>query len=328
MGIAYHAGTLKAISDAGMDPGAADLIVGTSAGAIVGSIVRVGHDLDEVWDLAHADENPFVDDQPFFRPDVVFRQGWRTPMGLYRRVVGSGYVLNRMLVRWPVMTPPRPLARFYRAGLGSATEQRVEFENWTQPDWPDGALALCTFDIVTGQRVVLGAPSPKRPPLPDAMRASSAVPLLYPPVRVGRRLLIDGAITSSTNVDVAVAAGAERIVVVAPQAYDHDDPPSCALRASKELFDRRLDTELASAREAGIDLLVVRPSAEEADLHGFNLLRSEGNGEVANVAHRRCAALLRTDDGRSFARRWRAANRAAARAAGPDAARPRRTLAR
>ena len=228
VGIAYHAGVAKALADAGIDPAAADLVVGTSAGAIVGSIVRVGHDLDDVWALAHADENPFVEDEPFFRPDVVFSQGWRTPVGLARRMVGSAYVLQRSVVRWPVMNPPRPMQRFYRAGLGSVTEQRAEFANWAGEDWPDGHLALCTFDIVTGRRVVLGAPSPSRPALPDAMRAASAVPMLYPPVRLGRRLLIDGAVSSSTNVDVAVEAGAELIVVAAPQSYEPDDAPAAA----------------------------------------------------------------------------------------------------
>src|SRR5690606_38989193 len=101
VGVGYHAGVLKALADSGMDPASADLVVGTSAGAIVGSILRVGHDLDEVWELAHADENPFTDDQPFFRPDVVFSQGWRTPLGLARRVVGSSWVLQRSVMRWP-----------------------------------------------------------------------------------------------------------------------------------------------------------------------------------------------------------------------------------
>ncbi len=307
VGIAYHAGVAKALADAGLDPAAADLVVGTSAGAIVGSIVRVGHDLDDVWALAHADENPFVEDQPFFRPDVVFSQGWRTPVGLARRMVGSAYVLQRSVVRWPVMNPPRPMQRFYRAGLGSVTEQRAEFANWAGEDWPDAHLALCTFDIVTGRRVVLGAPSPSRPALPDAMRAASAVPMLYPPVRLGRRLLIDGAVSSSTNVDVAVQAGAELIVVAAPQSYEPDDAPSLHLRASKELFHRRLECELRAARRAGVKVLVIRPDAEESHVHGLNLLRGDGHGEVAELSHRRATAALSSAAGRAFAADWRAA---------------------
>jgi NTE family protein len=305
VGIAYHAGVAKALSDAGVDPASADLIVGTSAGAIVGSIVRVGHDLDDVWALAHADENPFVDDQPFFRPDVVFSQGWRTPVGLARRMVGSAYVLQRSVVRWPVMNPPRPMQRFYRAGLGSVTEQRAEFANWAGEEWPDARLALCSFDIVTGRRVVLGDPVTNRPALPDAMRAASAVPMLYPPVRLGRRLLIDGAVSSSTNVDVAVDAGAELIIVAAPQSYEPEDAPPLHLRAAKELFHRRLECELRSARAAGAKVLVIRPDAEESHVHGLNLLRGDGHSAVAEMSHRRTAQALRSSVGRAFRRDWR-----------------------
>lgn len=307
VGIAYHAGVVKALADHGIDPAAADLVVGTSAGAIVGSIVRVGHDLDEVWELAHADENPFVEDQPFFRPEVVFSQGWRTPVGLARRMVGSAYVLQRSVVRWPVVNPPRPMQRFYRAGLGSVTEQRAEFANWAGEDWPQDHLALCTFDIVTGRRVVLGTPSSNRPALPDAMRAASAVPMLYPPVRLGRRLLIDGAVSSSTNVDVAVEAGAQLVVVAAPQSYEPDARLPLHLRASKELFHRRLECELKAARRAGVEVLVIRPDAEESHVHGLNLLRGDGHGEVAELSHRRASAALAGSAGRAFRRAWNAA---------------------
>ncbi len=327
VGIGYHAGVLKALADAGMDPAAADLVVGTSAGAIVGSILRVGHDLDEVWELAHADENPFVDDQPFFRPDVVFSQGWRTPLGLARRVVGSTWVLQRSVVRWPTMNPPRTMQRFYRAGLGSVTEQRSEFALWAGEEWPEERLALCSFDIVTGRRVVLGEPGPRRPALPDAMRAAAAVPIVYPPVRLGRRLLVDGAVSSSTNLDVAVEAGAELIVVAAPLTYDHDDRPSLHHRVGKQLFDCRLEKELAAARAAGVEVLEIRPNAEEAEVHGLNLLRSGGNAEVADLSHERTTDALATQAGQRFRRSWRAANRTAAQTT-DGRSRPSRRLGR
>ena len=313
VGIAYHAGVAKALADAGLDPALADVVVGTSAGAIVGSILRTGHDLDELWRLAHDDQNPFMEDQPLFRPDVVFSQGWRTPVGLARRMVGSGYVMQRSIVRWPVVTPHPALQRFYRGGLGSVTEQRDEFARWTGEQWPAEPLWLCSFDIVTGRRVVLGQGDRVRPALPDAMRAASAVPILYPPVRFGRRLLVDGVVSSSTNLDVAVEAGAELIVVAAPMAYDHADKPPVHLRAGKELFDRKLACELRRAERAGVRVLVIRPNAEECRVHGLNLMRSGGNGRAAELSYERTRAALATPDGRSFARAWRAAHRAAER---------------
>lgn len=308
VGIAYHAGVLKALADSGIDPTAADLVVGTSAGAIVGSILRAGHDLDEIWELAQSDRNPFLDDQPFFRPDVVFTPGWRTPLGLARRAVGSGYVLQRSLMRWPAVAAPRPLERFYRGGFASVTEQRREFVNWVGEEWPDEPLRLCTFDIVSGRRIVLGEPGHVPPALPDAMRAASAVPVLYPPIRHGRRLLVDGAVSSSTNLDVAVAAGAELIVVAAPMAYDPQDRPPALLRAARELFHRRLECELRAAQEAGAEVVVIRPDAEEARSHGLKFMRSGDQAATAQESHRRVTEVLASTAARRFRRAWSTAD--------------------
>jgi predicted acylesterase/phospholipase RssA len=126
-------------------------------------------------------------------------------------------------------------------------------------------------------------------------------------VRLGRRLLIDGAVASSTNLDVAVEAGAELIVVAAPQSYEPDARLPLHLRAAKELFHRRLECELRDARAAGARVLVIRPDAEESHVHGLNLLRSDGHGEVADLSYRRASAALSSDEGRAFAADWRAA---------------------
>ncbi|MGB3411139.1 MAG: patatin-like phospholipase family protein [Microthrixaceae bacterium] len=308
VGIAYHAGVVKALLDAGLDPARADLVVGTSAGAIVGSILRCGKDIDEVWRLAQADENPFMADQPFFRPDVIFSQGWRTPLGLARRMVGSGYVAQRTVMHWPTMTHPTALQRFYRGGLGSVTEQRSEFVRWTGEEWPDEQLRLCAFDIVTGRRFVLGNSGVPRMALPDAMRSSASVPVLYPPVRCGRRLLIDGTAHSSTNLDVAVEEGAKLIIVAAPMALDRDDLPPVHLRLHREFFERKMACEIAKAEKAGAKVLTIRPSCREAEVHGLNMLRSGGNSEVAELAYETTNSVIASSEGVTFSRLWNAAD--------------------
>lgn len=304
VGIAYHAGVVKALIDSGVDPTAADLVIGTSAGSIVGSIVRSGHDLNEVWRLAQADQNPFMEGEPFFRPDVVFSQGWRTPVGLARRLVGSGYVAQRSVLPWPTVTPPVPLQRFYRGGLASVTEQRSEFVRWVGEAWPEKQLRLCAFDIVTGRRFVLGNAEEPRLALPDAMRSSASVPVLYPPVRCGRRLLVDGSVKSSTNLDVAVDEGAELIIVAAPMALDRDDLPPAHLRFHREYFERRMECEIRRAERAGARVLVIRPSRVEAEVHGYNMLRPDGNTEVAELSYASTRAAISSAAGRSFVRLW------------------------
>ena len=53
-------------------------------------------------------------------------------------------------------------------------------------------------------------------PISTAVRASTALPMVYKPVRVRDRELVDGGIVSTTNLDIAVEAGAKFIVVVNP----------------------------------------------------------------------------------------------------------------
>jgi NTE family protein len=77
-------------------------------------------------------------------------------------------------------------------------------------------LYLAATDLDTCERIVFGASDWDDVPISTAVRASSALPMIYKPVRVKDRELIDGGILSTTNVDIAVEAGAKFIVVVNP----------------------------------------------------------------------------------------------------------------
>ena len=303
VGLAFHAGVLRALNEAGIDPTDADLIIGTSAGAVVGSALRAGHPVSSFWEMAH-DRNPLKAGEPGFSPEVVYQQGWRTPIGMARRLVGSSWVLGRSLLRWPPINPPEAAQRWWRGGMASITEQRAAMVEWSGEDWPDRELWLVTVDIVSGRRVVLGQPGRPRPATVDAVRASSAVPGLYPPVRVGRRILVDGGVHSSTNVDLAVAAGAETIIVAAPMAYDPADPPPIAYRAARELFERRLRQELGRAEGTDTQVMVIRPSAEECRVHSVHLLRSGHHGREADLAYRTSMRVIATPEGRAVLDAW------------------------
>ena len=55
--------------------------------------------------------------------------------------------------------------------------------------------------------------------------ASCAVPGVFAPVRIGRRILVDGGIDSTTHLDLAVKGGCDLAIVVAPMAFSPEDPP-------------------------------------------------------------------------------------------------------
>jgi predicted acylesterase/phospholipase RssA len=77
-------------------------------------------------------------------------------------------------------------------------------------------LYLTATDLDTCERVVFGVQGWDDVPISTAVRASTALPMVYTPVKVHERELVDGGIVSTTNLDIAVNAGARFIVVVNP----------------------------------------------------------------------------------------------------------------
>src|SRR5205085_619460 len=80
----------------------------------------------------------------------------------------------------------------------------------------DNELYLAATDLDTCERIVFGSADWDDVPISTAVRASTALPMVYKPVRIRDRDLIDGGIVSTTNLDIAVEAGAKLIIVVNP----------------------------------------------------------------------------------------------------------------
>ena len=77
-------------------------------------------------------------------------------------------------------------------------------------------LYLTATDLDTCERIVFGEKEWQDVPISKAVECSTALPLVYKPIDLKGRQLVDGGIRSTTNVDIAVEAGAKFIVVVNP----------------------------------------------------------------------------------------------------------------
>ncbi|HEV7163525.1 MAG TPA: patatin-like phospholipase family protein, partial [Solirubrobacteraceae bacterium] len=75
---------------------------------------------------------------------------------------------------------------------------------------------LTATDLDTCERVVLGVDGSDDVPISTAVRASGALPMVYTPVKIHDRELIDGGMVSTTNLDIAIQAGAKMVVVINP----------------------------------------------------------------------------------------------------------------
>ncbi|WP_034593528.1 patatin-like phospholipase family protein [Hamadaea tsunoensis] len=193
-GVAWELGVLAGLSDRGVDFGTADLIVGTSAGAVVGAQLWSGTPIAALY--AAQLEPP----------------GAEIPARL-----GSGWVAR---IAWSSVLSRSPESFRRRVGrtalaLAEPTEaQRREVIAARLPshEWPIGSLKITAVDAVSGEFVVFDRDT--KVSLVDAVGASCAVPGVWPPVTIGGRRYMDGGMRSSTNADLAVGFG--RIAVIAP----------------------------------------------------------------------------------------------------------------
>ena len=299
--MAYHAGALRALeTEAGFVPATADLIIGTSAGSVLAAYLRSGSwTTEDFWLLAmgvHPDippigENP---DQP-----NVMTPTFSGPVDAVRRGLGSFYVMGRSVMRLPMPSLPSALQRAFPGGLFSMEEGRRRFEEELPSEWPSDPTWICAVDIATGRRVVLGRPGAPKVSLPDAVSASCAIPGFFKPVRVGDMTLVDGGAHSTTNLDLAAKAGCDVIIGVVPMAWDTASPPDPMSQLMRRIPARQLMGEVAYARRKGAEVLLLRPTANEIRIQGFNMMRMDELETVALAAYEAASRTLATDRFRS-----------------------------
>ncbi len=70
-------------------------------------------------------------------------------------------------------------------------------------------LTIVATDLLLGEKVLLSEGS-----VFDAIRASLAIPIIFPPWEVNGRLLIDGAVSDPLPIDVAIQNGADIIIAM------------------------------------------------------------------------------------------------------------------
>jgi len=294
VGMSYHAGVLHALErEGGLDPTTADLVVGTSAGSVVGALLRSGWRTEDLWAFVR-EEHPLVagiDDLERERR----KQAMLTPMAgpKTRRAIGSAYVAARSVVKGPVPPVPGFIAKRFPAGMFDNSEAADQIGEFIPAEWPDRRLWLVAVDVRTGRRVVLGRKHVP-PTLHQGVLASCAIPGVYKPIRVDDHVLVDGGAHSSTHLDLAVKDGCDLIVGVAPMAYDPSSAPGAVRQLVRRMPSRALAREARYARERGASVLLVRPCAEELDVHGVDALRPDDPKAIAQAAYDRTARLLET----------------------------------
>lgn len=293
VGQAYHAGVLSALAEhTGWDPRAADVTVGSSAGAVTGAVLRLGGSASDM--AAYATDQPLSPDGaalfatfgprerdfPPFAVATILR-GWRAPspraaLGLLRRP-------------W-ALRPASALATLLPAGQVDITQHTAVLDAHVgHSAWPDGLL-VCTVRRSDGRRVVLGRPGAPATTLGRAVAASCAIPGYFTPVRIGDHEYVDGGAHSPTNADVLVRERLDLVVVVSPMSAKggRATAPGGLMRLAAH---RALWREVAQLRATGTEVICFEPEREALAVMGVNAMAEDRSSGVVEAAaaetHRR-----------------------------------------
>jgi NTE family protein len=203
----------------------ADMVVGSSVGALNGAYYAGDPTLKGVLQLEMIWRG--------LKRHDVFPVTWRTLLGfLWRR---------------DFLIP--------HDGVQKLIDDNLPYRNLEDAKLP---LHIVTTDIVTGDSIVLS-----EGPAAQAIIASTAIPGAFAPIRYKDFYLADGAISSNTPIRVAVASGAQRLIIL-PTGYacaTHAPPVGAvanALHALTLLIARQLVSELEGL-DPSIDFFVVPP---------------------------------------------------------------------
>jgi NTE family protein len=303
IGMGYHAGALKALDEWGVDPTSADLVVGTSAGAVLGSYLRSNWTPTDFYDYAHGKHPDSIDTTDGQRDEVrrLFEPMWSTRSERVRRTIGSVFAAASSRGLWTKLRGPLPSERMRKAfpsGMYSTSETRERLRNDLPAQWPSRDTYICAADLYSGERVPFGHPASPEAPLHDAVLASTAIPGFFPPVRIGERYYVDGGVLSATSLDLATDYGCKAIICVAPLGYRRDEGISrtdirllgpVVLRA---LFARALRREVTQARARGVAVFVIRPWLTELRSHGTNSMRYFDRASLVDAAREGTLRLL------------------------------------
>jgi len=310
-GAVYEIGALRAIDDLLVDRTVNDLdiYVGTSAGALVAAALANGLSpaaMLETFDGSDAERHALKRGH-IFRSNR--REFLRRTLDLPRVLAGAWSHYFRHLddmtvvdMLWSLfealpsgMYDMLALEQYVR-GMLSGSDLCNRFEELTRN------LYIIATDLDTGERVVFGDGEHRDVPISLAIAASSALPLLYKPVRVGDKDCVDGGLRGNASLDLAIEQGATLVICINPLVpYDNRDrdsipflgpdggylsekgAQSIASQTLRILTHSSLHYHVKQLRRQHpeVDIILIEPRPSDHQMFFYNIMRYSARLTVA-----------------------------------------------
>ncbi len=292
LGGTWAVGALRALEEAhGFDARSADLLVGTSAGSILVSLLGNGVSVPEL--MQH------------YREDVVTSGplagyswsadraagGHRPPMPR-KWLPGSPALMRESVIHPGQRNATAVLSAFLPQGarnlerVGHLVDAVTPMGQWAAHD----GVWIIAMDYATGRRTVFGRAGAPQVPLRSAVMASCAIPGWFAPVRIGEHSYIDGGAVSATSVDVVSHADLDEVYVIAPMAAADSGRASGLVgwleRRWRTQVTGACDREVEQVRATGISVFVAQPSGADLQVMGGNMMDSSRRAAVLETSIR------------------------------------------
>jgi NTE family protein len=235
-----HVGVWKALEEAGIVP---DAIMGTSMGAAIGACLAGGLGWRELAEIA----------RKMTKEDIV---------AINRRAIWLGGV--------------REEAVFDGAQYRGYLERTLPVERFEEMKLP---IRMNAVSLISGEEVWFGTDVHAEVPVAEAVYASCALPIYFPPARIGGDVLVDGGVLDVFPIRKAAAWGAQRIIGVDVGAELLPPAEGYFEQGMIAIHDRVLSLNLEQQRRAGLKewagppLIYIRPKVGQ--LGGFDFNRTQ-----------------------------------------------------
>jgi NTE family protein len=232
-----HVGAWKAIEELGIE---VDEIIGTSIGALVGACLAGG---------------------------LVWRDMAPQALSLRKSSIAT---LNRWAlllngIRQPSLFLAAPFQKYIRSVLPVP-----RFDELTRP------FSLNAVELETGRMEWFGAGGRTDADLAEAIYASCALPLFYPPASIGGRYYVDGGVGDALPVERAAARGAKLIIAVDVGAGEVKDSLDTVSKGMAAIHHRTYDILTYARKRRQLDswdgppLVYIRPALDGYSTFDFD----------------------------------------------------------
>jgi NTE family protein len=316
-GAVYEIGCLRALHDLlGRSLLDLDLYVGISGGAFVASLLAAGVSPCEMYDEATTRKTLLgAAGTPLYRlggADLL-RRAAKAPRILREAVAtsleGEGRNLSDLaLAVFEVLPPGLMDTSGIQEYLHRVFRSRLRDDRF---DALPRRLYVVAVDLDSGETVVFGRDGFRDVPVSKAVQASSALPGLYRPVRIGDRDYVDGGVTKTAHMNLAIRGGAGLVICINPIVPYLNDTSAGPLRGHISnrgvswVLDQVFRIALHGRMERGlegyarehpeVDVLLIEPTRHDVRMFGYNIMRFSARRVVAAHGYRTTVAHFRRD---------------------------------